>query len=238
MKYGWLFIAFFLLTVLPSFSASEPSLELEAEKVLRDARDFRLHFATGFNAQASKESIALLVMLGDEKAIEKFSGLTKIPGVPSLYGLVGLRLSDASREIFDRKVIEVIKRDGGRAVAVSSFDNIDEERVERLVRVAESRKKMPNIKHGQYAANVFSGLKIESSDYVIANGLLAERIVNPCFRVSLLKRDELGEDPELLREFEMGQRIVREDLVFKNPRMILKFIGLNTEKDIRSKLQK
>ena len=238
MKHLCLIIANMLLAVLPSLSESEPSLEVEAENVLRDASDFRLHFGTGFDAQASRESIALLVILGSDNAVKRFSELTKIRGVPSLYGLVGLRLSDASREVFDRRANEVLKRDGRLKVAVSSFDNIDEELVGKLISVSESRKELPIINHGQYAATVFSGLKIEPADYVISNGLLAERIVNPYFRISLFKKDALGADPELLKEFEMAERVVQGNLIFKDPRAILKMLGLKTEDEIRGKLKK
>jgi hypothetical protein len=74
----------------------------------------------------------------------------------------------------------------------------------------------------------------------------------PLFVAERLRRPELGfhaqcrlagkealkGDPDLLEQFAKGARIITDDLIFKNPREILKLLGYPDEQSIRECLVK
>ena len=196
-----------LLSVALSCAAGDSVADL-AESRLMKTVCFDKSFEVGFGGDPSRNSIALIVLLGEEGAVERFRKMTEVPGVPSLYGVVGLRLSDRGGEIYKRKFAEVLVRDGELTVQTHFYDDSGTDRVKDLMAIPEARKHSKIVAFGQYAAVVFRGQKLENEDYVIQNGLLAERLVNPYLRISMAEKESLNGDSVLVGRVKKSSRII------------------------------
>jgi hypothetical protein len=227
-----------LLSSVALSCAADDSVAYLAESRLMKASCFDKSFEVGFAAEPSRNTIALIVLLGEVGAVDRFRKMTEVPGVPSLYGVIGLRLSDRGGEIYKRKFAEVLVRDGELEVQTHFHDDTGTDRVKDLMVIPEARKDSKIISFGQYAAVVFRGQKLENEDYVIQNGLLAERLVNPYLRISMAEKELLNGDSVLMKQFDEGEQIIKNNLIYKNPLEILKMVGFSDEKTIREWLAK
>ena len=231
MKRLFLFV---VLTWGSHACSAEPSKTVEAAKnSLNEAGIVDLWFHGGFSGEPMAKSVALLFLLGEPDIAHYFAELTKKPGAPSVYGLIGLRHVNPKSDIYDKSLKLVVKRDGDRIVKIARGDVISSIKLSELLVEPEGRNSNKRLMFGEYCTDTLASVPQKDLTYVVDNGLLGEKILNPFMFLDTVSDERKSKlDKYDLQRVSFAEKVVAWKLLHRNPREVLRFVGFNEDKEI------
>ena len=215
----------------PARALEEKTLKAAIAR-LEEEKTLALDFFTGFSGSECGPSVALLVILSDKDALKTFSQLADRPGAPGLYGLIGLRITDKEGQLYTKKAQEYLAREKGKEVPTIIGCDISDEKVEACLQISPESKNRRILKHGEYAARVFTpSSQLVKADRVIENGILPQVLTIPWFNMAHATAEDL-KDPEMAERKREFDEILKQDLLFKNPAGILKLLEMDSDEAV------